>query len=67
MIQNRQVRVFAMGTLLLLVAGCAQEQAPATQAPAGPDALVVSAIYIETLRVPARTPLHAKGNHNQFG
>jgi len=40
MIQTRQVRVFAMGPLSLLVAGCAQEQAPATQAPAGPDALV---------------------------
>ena len=40
MIQNRQVRVFAMGTMLLLVAGCVQEQAPATQSPAGPDAQV---------------------------
>ena len=39
MIQDRQVRVFAIGALLWLVAGCAQEQAPATQAPAGPDAL----------------------------
>ena len=39
MTQNREVRVFAMGTRLLLVAGCAQGQAPATQAPAGPDAL----------------------------